>query len=264
LVARLQPVGVLLSWPFVGLALAGSLPRTAEVSRFLVRERILNWPLGILALTLALWFSRFPLAEINSNQDRALITFLGTRPALSLAAANLKSGNRVFNDTLSGSRLIFLKGPPVFIDGRLFVFEREFYNEWLAAMNLQTPWSNFADKWRFDSIVLARGYPLYDQLMRSPAWRLCLDDGGTSFWIKAGKTDCKFDPEKPETLGLTTDELTHDRVALASKHYQTAKIFFDGGRMSEAAAEVALSLKQLRTKNAVELKDRIDRRCKHI
>jgi len=261
LVARLQPVGVLLSWPFVGLALSSALFPTAGGSRFLVRERILIWPLGVLALAMVLWFSRFPFAEANSNQDRALTTFLGTRPALMLAAANLKAENRVFNDTLSGSRLIFLKGPPVFIDGRLFLFDRSFYDQWLAVMNLQTSWPEFAHKWKIDSVVLTRGYPLYDQLMRSPQWRLCLDDGGTSVWIKAD-AECKFDPEKPETLSLSTDELTHDRVALAAKHYQSAKSFFDAGRRPEAASEIDLSLRQLQTKNALALKDQIDQQFK--
>lgn len=257
-VARLQPLGVLLSWPFLGLALAA--PPNLTSSRSSLRIAPPLWLLAVLALSLSLWWSRFPLSQ---NGDPALEHFLGSRPALVLAATRLKAGDHLFTDTLSGSRLIFLKGPPVFIDGRFFVFDQAFCREWLTVMNLAIPWPRFADKWSLDSVVLSHGYPLYHQLMGLPEWRLCLDDGGTSVWIKADSASLVqarlgLDPEKPEVLGLSADQLSSARIALAAKHLQSAEVYYSRGSSDQALAEVNLSLAQVNTDKARALKEKLD------
>jgi hypothetical protein len=177
---------------------------------------------------------------------------------------NLKPGDHLFNDTLSGSRLIFLNGPPVFIDSRLFVFAPAFYKEWLAAMNMETSWSSFVEKWSINSVVLAHGYPLYDELMHSPEWRLCLDDGGTSLWLRdVGDVDQRLlkwgiDPDKAESLGLAGEALANDKVCLAAKHFQTAAIYLQQGKLEKARRQAEASLRLVKSARAEALLTRID------
>jgi hypothetical protein len=73
-VARLQPLGVLLSWPFVGMALA-------DCQAVVTSTRLkIAWLIGALAVALAIWFIRYP------QEETAVNAFLGSQPALQLAA----------------------------------------------------------------------------------------------------------------------------------------------------------------------------------
>ncbi len=246
-VARLQPVGVILSWPFVGMALASLKPQTLKLPQEIL------WMVAAVALSLGIWFAHYP------TQDAATGAFLGRPAALQFAAKHLHSGDRVFNDTLSGSRLIYLNGPPVFIDSRLFFYDPEFYKEWLAAMNLQISWATFANKFGINSAVLTSGYPLYTELLHSPDWLLCIDDGGTSFWLKddAGNRSrlhqWGVDPDRGETMGLAGEMLANHITSVAAKHFENASAYYKQGKLQDARKEAEVSKHLVKSEKVVKL-----------
>ena len=246
-VARMQPLGVLLSWPFVGMALS-----SGSAAILPIRQRMI-WLLLALVAAQAMWFGRY------ANEESAVNAFLGRPGVLQFAAKHLGADDRIFNDTICGSRLIFLKGPPVFIDSRGASFDPQFYKDWLAAMKLTSPWASYSERFKIKGVVLSQGYPLYDVLMRSPQWRLCLDDGGTSLWLKNNETtearmrQWGLADGNCENSGLSTDDMVTNKVAQAAKHIETAGTFIHEGKLIEARAEAQASNRLIKSNRAAAL-----------
>ena len=143
-VARLQPLAVILSWPYLGLALLDwiqpqklqqpisqtleSQSSELQVARPEVKTAA-KYVLGAIALSAVIWFYKYP------DETAARNSFLGQDEALSLASRYPYSQERIFNDTIAGSRLILLRATNVYIDSRLFMFDKAFFDNWLSVMN---------------------------------------------------------------------------------------------------------------------------------
>ncbi|MBU6453358.1 MAG: hypothetical protein KGS72_16370 [Cyanobacteria bacterium REEB67] len=265
-VARLQPLGVILSWPFVGLSLA-SFYEAASVKSTGAggQKNDVVWFVASLLFGLILSISRYP------DEAAARRAYLGAAETLQFVAGHLKRDSHIFNDTISGSRLIFLQGPPVYIDSRLFLFDAAFYKKWLQVINAQnddrtdlSAWRKFAASGDIDAVVLAHGLSFYQTLLGASDWLLVMDDGQSSFWLadnpgnRAKLKAWAVDLERGTGLGLSGAALANDTVAKAAKHLAVARTFFDQGDFDAAHREALSSLHMLRSAGAQALLKRLE------
>jgi hypothetical protein len=270
-VARLQPLGVILSWPFVGLALAsyfradpGSICAVAKVES---KKLNLCWLASTLLCSLLIWFSRYP------GEGQARLAYLGKPQTLQFVASHLGPSSHIFNDTISGSRLIFLSGPAVYIDSRLFLFDSAFYQDWLKVMNGRPgaptdskSWHDFALVHGIDGVVLRRGLALYQTLLDSADWLLVMDDGESSFWLKNNAQNLAqlkkwaVNCDRGESFGLSGSALAIDRVALAAKHLALARRSLDEAAFARAKSEAQASLNLVNSQAARALLQKLEQK----
>jgi hypothetical protein len=276
-VARLQPLAVILSWPFVGLALAavyrpgradfkGASPeRPEDFSKGRRRVWPTAWMGAALALSMLIWCGRY------RSETEVRRAFLGGPETLQFVASHLKGDNHLFNDTISGSRLIFLHGPAVYIDSRLFLFTQTFYNDWLQAMNgpsvddqNRISWPAFAARRGIDAVVLTRGLALYQTLLAAPDWLLVVDDGESSFWLADNASNRSklqswgVDCDRGTSFGLSGSALAVDEIAQAAKHLARARAYLDGGAFGEARKQGQAALNLVQSKGTKDLIERLD------
>jgi hypothetical protein len=103
---------------------------------------------------------------------------------------------KLYNDLTSGGYLTWDAGVDggVFIDGRLEVYDKEFFSEYSAGLNDLARWQRDADKFGVATVVLfhrwQNRHPLISFLAREPHWALVYyDEAAVMFVRRAGNEE---------------------------------------------------------------------------
>jgi hypothetical protein len=111
-------------------------------------------------------------------------------------AEEMKLPGKLYNDLTAGGYLTWHAGVPggVFIDGRLEVYDTEFFSQYSAGLNDLAAWQRQADQYGVSTVVVfhrwANRHPLISFLAREPRWALVYyDESVVMFVRRAGNTD---------------------------------------------------------------------------
>ncbi len=188
---KFAPVAVLLTWPYVGCAVAG-LCRSAARGRLAplavaCRQAASRWFSGAGRLRLALLSVLVSVACFEARiptADYATIIFAyNDVETFRFMAAHRFPSPRIFNDEPTGSLLIYFGLGPVFADGRVDFYGQEFCRQWIACVDGEPGWQDYLSRYRVTQILIADNVVLYDELARSPRWLRVYDNGMRSLWL---------------------------------------------------------------------------------
>ncbi len=191
---KFTPVGALLIWPCLGFALSGfrakgALPEAFEqlkpviavtrpVERYLNRKGGARLLILSLILSFACYQTRIPTADfaivVFTYNDIETMKFLFTHDF---------PDKRVFNDEPTGSLMIYFNILPVFCDGRVDFYGKEFCDKWLSCINGETGWQDYLAKLSVNEIVIKNSTGLFQELSRSSRWLRAYDNGARSVWL---------------------------------------------------------------------------------
>lgn len=180
---RFVPVAVLLTWPYLGLALGqchfAAVDRLDQANRDANRAGGFFTSLAIAALTIsfaaAAYIVRFPIRQpiwftyLNSNHDAVM--FIKQHPQLK---------ERMFCDAAVGCSEIFEELGPVFIDTRFDFYGRKFCQQYYDCINATGDWQAYFKSWHIAAACITNDWPLYKELKKS--WLPIFDDGSCSIW----------------------------------------------------------------------------------
>lgn len=212
-VNKFAPVGALLVWPYLGFALA-----SLRTSRQAIGSRVLPGPpaaatVGALLRKISTstrrvdsylnrkgGFRLLLLAAITSaacfetripTSDYAIIVFAyNDVDTMRFLATHRYPHRHIFNDEPTGSLMIFFNVLPVFCDGRVDFYGKDFCDKWLSCTNGDPGWQEYLNKFGVDELVIKDSTGLYSELSKSPEWLRGYDNGLRSIWLRnndAGK-----------------------------------------------------------------------------
>jgi hypothetical protein len=219
---RFEPVFIIASWPYLGVAVADLL-RTAQAPALRGQEvhrpkRITLQRFGYAAIALAVpvvsWYSHCP-----TMPSAWMVYTEDTYPLLKIVQAHT-ADSRVFCPPTMGSWLLAMNGEQrVFVDSRFDAYPKRFLkvvDECLAASPKTLSRLN---QLGIEHVVVRDDMPLAHLLISSPDWYLALDDGWASWWIRESES-AKLDEWQlnndtlPPHIATATAELREVR----SKH----------------------------------------------
>lgn len=175
---RYVPVGILMTWPFVAIAL-GKLAITVKEpdaqSRLFRSPALPAFAVVLSVLAYGYWYpidkpTWFVHADSNQNAVKIIKQHPELRPGLLCDAA-------------AGCSLIVEGLAPVFIDTRFDFYGKQFCEDWLNTMKARNDWRAYLKKWNVKTICLADRYALYGLLKATPDWLLVFDDDLMSIWV---------------------------------------------------------------------------------
>jgi hypothetical protein len=200
LMRRFAPVAAILCWPYVGLALADldflwrRLPSaTAHLTRLNERvPRLLQQAaqpgspasqLCLIALALGTaivcWRRTFP------DPAGTWLTHAGDRRPAIRFLKEKTLGQRMLNDSTTGSNLILAGVLPVFIDTRFDLYGREFCQSWQDCMDAKPGWREYLNGLKISHIVIGKYQKLNQALRRTHEWLPVYHDPDTFIWVRA-------------------------------------------------------------------------------
>ncbi len=191
---KFSSTSALLIWPYLGFALSAlgrkdaritivePMRRIAAASRSI--SRYLNRKGGVRLFLLGLicsfvcYQTRIPTADfaiiVFTYNDIETMKFLFTH--------NFR-GRRVFNDEPTGSLMIYFNILPVFCDGRVDFYGKEFCEKWLSCINGEPGWQDYFTGLSVNEIVIRDTTGLYQELSKSSDWLRAYDNGMRSIWL---------------------------------------------------------------------------------
>ncbi|MFA6209546.1 MAG: hypothetical protein WCT03_08195 [Candidatus Obscuribacterales bacterium] len=190
---RFEPVAILLTWPYAGLALSkiesfqSAALKQEPANSGAKRLKLVTIILPILAIGCAMFsfMCQFPPEKpiwfTNTDTNLETTKFLKRHPDLL---------NRMFCDPAIGSSLIFENLAPVFIDTRFDFYGRQFCSEYNSCFDAEQGWQDYLSKWQVRSLCVDDNYPIYKALLTSKSWLVVFDDHHFSVWLpnnEAGK-----------------------------------------------------------------------------
>ncbi len=191
---KLAPVGALLIWPYLGFALAGlrqplasrAKDSLAGVLHFLRKaDGYLNRKGGFRQLLLALIISAACFELRVPSGDYAIIVFCyNDISAMKFLATHPFPNRRIFNDEPTGSLLIYFNLLPVFCDGRVDFYGKDFCQAWMNCVDGEAGWQAYLDQFAVNEIIVRNSTGLNAQLVKSPNWLLCFNSGLRSIYVR--------------------------------------------------------------------------------
>jgi len=175
---RYVPVGILMTWPFVAIAL-GKFSMTVKepdaLSRFFRSPALPAFALLLSVLAYGYWYPvDKPTWFVHSQSNQDAVSIIKKHP-------ELRPG--LMCDAAVGCSLIVEGLAPVFIDTRFDFYGKQFCEDWLATVNARNDWRAYLKKWNVKSLCIADKYELHNLLKASPDWLLVFDDDLTSIWV---------------------------------------------------------------------------------
>jgi hypothetical protein len=170
---RYIPVAILLTWPFVAIALS-KFDLTRDQSRKCPDQTFFSLGLAATAFVLVpfLYVAQFPPSEpiwfTHSHSNKPVIQFLAKNPQLRA---------RLFTDASIGCSQIMAKQTPVFIDSRFDFYGKEFFDSWLDCLKARGNWQEYLRQWKIETVAISTSYELYGALKSSGDWSIAFDDG---------------------------------------------------------------------------------------
>lgn len=179
---RFVPVAVLLTWPYLSLAL-GQFPFFRNDDEFGQPKVNLQHPLlmPILAIVCAavIYVTHFPPNQpvwfTHTNSNEGAIKYLKQHPDL--------RKQMLCSPALGCSQILENLGP-VFIDTRFDFYGRQFCSEYNACIQAQDGWQAYLKRWHVKSLGIENTFAIYRELKLSQDWISEYDDGSYSFWVQ--------------------------------------------------------------------------------
>jgi hypothetical protein len=175
---RFEPVAVVISWPYLGTALASinwsRLAKPIPAGAMLVAGQLL----AAVAISVTTWYSQFP-----SLMSAWMAYTENSLPLLFMVKQHLAAEDRLFNDPAIGSFLIASGPSPVFVDSRLDMYPKSFVATMNDCLEAKPGWSELLHKWRINHVLVKDNVGLNVAMLSSPEWLLVLDDGSLTWWM---------------------------------------------------------------------------------
>jgi hypothetical protein len=175
---RFEPMAVLMSWSYLGYALA-AIDWSSFQTGWKLRLHPVAHALGVVIFATIGWLSHFP-----SVLSATMIYTDNTYPLLSIFQSHLTDSDRIFNDATTGSWLIAMGRAPVFIDSRLDMYPKNFVVNTVSCLDGKNNWAQYLDTWGITQIITRDDVALSQQLLISKDWLLVMDDGLLNWWIR--------------------------------------------------------------------------------
>lgn len=174
---RFAPIAILLTWPYMALALS-------ENSYFANFKLKTNFVLAILTLSIiatsVCYINKFPVDKpvwfTYTCNNLKVIEFLRQNPTLT---------EKMFCGPALGCSQILENLGPVFIDTRFDFYGRDFCNKYSHCLTAQEGWQAYLDKWKIKTVSIEKTSLLNRELAQSPLWRKVYDDGDYLVWRRS-------------------------------------------------------------------------------
>ncbi len=177
---RFIPVAVLLTWPYVGVALSQFSAFRNEAA--IKSKRLLVLPVLAIVCACLFFVIRFPVNKpvwfTHSNSNLEVIKYLKQHPDLT---------KRMLCGPALGCSQILEDLGPVFIDTRFDFYGQDFCTQYNNCLQAKGNWQAYIDKWQVKSLCIENTCPLYGELLVSHFWRKKYDDGNYSIWLPLTK-----------------------------------------------------------------------------
>lgn len=183
---RFLPVAILITWPAIGLVLAGNSFTGQSVGQSggpaSARRRASLMAQAALAATAAAtaifaYTSHFSNREAvwftHSNSNKGAVGFLKKNPALR---------KRMFADAAMGCSQILEGMTPVFIDTRFDFYGKPFCDAATACLKADGDWPAFLREYAIETVCVSSQYALYREMERAPGWAKVFGDGDYGIW----------------------------------------------------------------------------------
>lgn len=254
---RFVPVAILLTWPYMGLALSkmtifasvqSENKEEEEEEAIKPLKRFSNFAssgLAAIAISCAVFsfLQRFPPGQpiwfTNSDTNLEATAFLKQHPELT---------KKMFCDPAIGNTLIFENLSPVFIDTRYDFYGRKFCTDYNNCFNAEEGWQSYLAKWQVSSLCVDDSYQIYQALLSSPDWLLVFDDQHFSVWLPNNEAGEKKRRELVTSMGgqelsnLALKRRQEMPEQLCHKHALTAISYLSTGQRKLALQEVESGL----------------------
>jgi hypothetical protein len=177
---RLEPVFVIASWPFLGVALSEMIKQP-----IVRRRKRLEYGYAALALAVPIfsWYSHcptMPAAWMVYTED--------TYPLLKLVQDHT-ANTRVFCPPMMRSWLLAMDSTqPVFVDSRFDAYPKRFLKVVDECLDASPKTLHRLNQLGIEHVVVRDDMPLAHLLISSPDWYLALDDGMASWWIRESQS----------------------------------------------------------------------------
>ncbi len=243
---RFVPVAILLTWPYMGLALSKMTIFNRDQTKV---SNLASWGFAAIAISCAVFsfLQRFPVGQAvwftNSDTNLETTIFLKQHPDLA---------KNMFCDPAIGNCLIFENLSPVFIDTRFDFYGRKFCSEYNNCFNAEEGWQNYLKKWQVSSLCVDDSYQIYQALLSSPDWLLVFDDQHFSVWLPNNEAGEKKRRELVSSMGgrelsnLALKRRQEMPERLCRKHALTAISYLASGQKQLALQEVESGLNWLK------------------
>lgn len=199
---RFAPVAVLLTWPYLGLALSQfsifknetsetkenkETSETKESEKESLSQKYslksfaqinpLIMPVFAAVCACVFYSIKFPPGKpiwfSHSNSNLGAINILRQHPELR---------DRMFCSAAFGCSQILEDLGPVFIDTRFDFYGKKFCAEYDDCIHARGDWQAYLNKWQIKSLCIENTFPLYRELQFSKCWQSVFDDGKCSIW----------------------------------------------------------------------------------
>jgi hypothetical protein len=188
---RFAPLGVLITWPYLSIALSNweitrsdANGETATGLKIGKRGRLIaNLAPPLLAVTACLlsYVSVFPYKHpiwfTHQYSNKGAVDFLKENPKLL---------DHMFCDDALGCSLILENLGPVFIDTRFDFYGQDFCNQFRRCLYAHDDddWRNLFDSWKINSAGARNNAPLCQELKHRSSWTCVFDDGQYSIFAR--------------------------------------------------------------------------------
>ena len=191
--------------PFVGQCLAMLGRRwSAAVLRPATRDRLATWAVALLlpAFVLAGWFVASNNFYRWDGQLREFGTGVLETPTPSKASAFVKAQELplpMYNELSTGGYLAWDRplGTGVYIDGRLEVYDDQFFSDYLTRLRQPALWQDDADHMGFQTVILFHWWgshrPLLGWLLKDRRWALVYFDENTTVFVRRAGNEALID-----------------------------------------------------------------------
>lgn len=203
---KFAPICATLVWPYLGHALASlrgvrshsfepqqahagpekfwqmCIQATRPVEHYLFKKGGIRAALVAILISAACFEMRIP------TSDYAIIVFAyNDIETMRYLATHRVSPCRIFNDEPTGSLMIFFNILPVFCDGRVDFYGREFCGRWLSCIDGDRGWQEYLNEFGVNEIVIRDTTGLFSELVQSRDWLRAFDNGTRSIWLRNDK-----------------------------------------------------------------------------
>lgn len=254
---RFEPVFVIVSWQYLGLALSAvNWSAITEKPPAVTNSFRLRLLIAAFVSAVLVWCLECP------TQSGAWIALTdGAYPFLSTIYKNyVRATDRVFSTPVVGSWLIAMGPYPVFIDTRYDMYPKAFVAETANCLDGGKGSLESLDKWKISQVITNDDYPLTLRLLSSPNWRPVLDDGILSWWMR-----CSADSDKQvDNWGLSDSKISGAHLApyiinattefRTARYLMLAKAYHQNGQIEAASDAISKGL-QLMPKSPGLLKE---------
>lgn len=176
LVRRYQSVWVIVSWLYVGKALASWTWAKTQTTEFNKRTLIFLLSISII-VPIICWNINCP------NKVRADQTFYEGNESILDWYKRMEPSHKGFADPTSGSWLIAKGYLPVFIDTRYDMYPKTFCQQVVETLRGDAGWQAFLNTNKISMILVRNEFPLFGKLEVQQDWFPAIDNGRLSLWL---------------------------------------------------------------------------------